>query len=342
MKIKKPIRLYWGENYSEKPLIVKKAIDKSFQETNNRINLYPGNLYEEAQIIVTKPLGLKKENVIFGHGIEGLIHLTTETFLTKGKVGGMFEPSFFVFNNNLKRGKHIKFDCHYSKLVDFTDLKKRINNTNLFFLASPNTATGNYLLNKNQIEEILKIYKGILVVDECYFGIGNMTVIDLINKYNNLIVYRGMTKVMGLGSLRLGFAFSNSKLIEKLNYNFRKIELDPIGAFSLNTLIYAYPYYNKLAINTNKFFAEFFDYIRLQFPKDRFIKNVTTFHFMDLTRYKVKTYEVINYMNSKGYEFSSETLTSNESLHFPEFLELTPPPKEYWNDFAVHLNEILK
>jgi histidinol-phosphate/aromatic aminotransferase/cobyric acid decarboxylase-like protein len=342
MKINKPIRIYWGENYSEKPDVVKKALKKAFEETDNKINLYPGDLYEKAQDIVTKPLGLIRENVIFGHGIEGLIHLTSETFLTKGKVGGMFEPSFFVFGNNLERGKHIKFDCHYSKPVDFSDLKKRIDKTDLFFLASPNTATGNYLLNRSQIEEILQIYKGILVVDECYFGIGNMTVIDLVSKYDNLIVYRGMTKVMGLGSLRLGFAFSNAKVIEKLNYNFRKIELDPINTFSLNVLINTYGYYDLLAKQTNIFFSEFFDFMKSKFPNDQFIRNITTFHFMNVARYEIKTFEVINFMNKNGYEFSAKTLSSNDSLHFPEFLELTPPPKEFWEDFVGCLKKVLK
>lgn len=339
---KPPIRIFWGENYSEKPAVVKKAINTAIKTTVQSINLYPATLYEDTITAFCKLTKAKPNQVMLGHGIEGLIHITTEALLAKNDSCGMFQPSFFVFDNNLNRFRPVKYPCHYAKKINVQDLVKKIRKTKLFFLASPNTATGNYLLDRDQIEFVLKNYSGVLVVDECYFGIGQQTVIDLINRYQNLLIYRGLTKTMGLGSLRLGFAVGNQKLIAKINYHFREIELDPINAFSLAITTATLPHFEMLAKNTRRFFTDFFTFMRHEFPLDKFIQNVTTFHFMDLSRYKIPTYQVINYLNQHGYLFSDSQLKNNSGLNFPEFLELTPPPKKYWPHFAKTLKETLK
>lgn len=338
---RKPIRLYWGENYSDKPPEVVEAIIKASSNTINKINLYPGSIYQDAVNQVADKLQVNPDQIIIGHGIEGLIHLTSQTFLDQNKTGGMFDPSFFVFGNNLQRYKNVKYPCHYAKKVDIKDFIKKIAKTDIFFLASPNTATGNYLLIHDEIEQILQKYQGLFVVDECYFGIGSQTVIDLINKYDNLLLFRGLTKVMGLGSLRLAFAVSNKQVINKLKYNLTDIELDPINSFSLNIFLAAFPYFEKLANNTNQFFSEFYKFIQQKFPNDRFIKTITTFYFMDIRRYKIPAYKVMNFLTYNGYIMSEKLLTDNNSISFPEFIQLTPPPKEFWDDFSQVLNKVL-
>ena len=342
MPIKKPIRLYWGENYAEKPAVVKKAIDRAVSESLNMINLYPGEVYQQVVDLVASQLKVKKDQIIFGQGIEGLIHLTSTTFFTKVKVGGMFQPSFFVFENNLKRGKYVQYPCHYATKVDLNDFLTKISKTDLFFLASPNTATGNYLFTHQQIERILKIYRGILVVDECYLGIGKQTAIDLVDRYDNLLIYRGLTKVMGLGGLRLAFALGQKKIIDRLKYHLTKIELDPINIFSLKVFLATFPYFDLLAENTNRFIDDYISFMRREFPQNKLIRNVTTLHFMDIKRYQTPVYQVINFMNKHGYIFSEKQLRGNREVLYPEFITLTPPPKPHWQDFANTLRQALK
>lgn len=341
MKPNKPIRLFWGENYSEKPLIVQKAIKKALINTTKKINLYPGSIYQDTVKLISKNLKVHEDQVMLGHGIEGLIHTTAMTFLGPNKVGGMFEPSFFVYDNNLNRCKPVRYPCTYNKKIDVKDFINKIKNTDVFYLASPNTATGNYLLTKSDIEFVLKNYKGLFVVDECYFGIGYQTVIDLIPKYDNLLIYRGVTKVMGLASLRLGIAIGDKKIIDKLKYNFTDIELDPLSTWSINIFNETFPYFTTLANNTNEFFDDFYGFMQSKFPKDKFIKTVTTFYFMDIRRYKVSRFKILNYMNDHNYLFSGKNLTKDEKGEFTEFIQLTPPPKKYWNNFTETLKKAL-
>ncbi len=341
MALQKPFRLFWRENYSQKPPQVKLAIKKALKDSSDKINLYPGSLYDDVIELIARTRHVSNDQIILGHGIEGLIHLTSQTFLTPESTGGMFSPSFFVFANNLKRYRSVTYQVALDKKVDVDDLLQKIKDVDVFYLASPNTDTGSYLLSKEEIEHILQTYNGILGVDECYFGMGRQTVIDLIDSYKNLIVYNGVTKVMGMASIRLGYAVANKDIINKLKYNQNDIELDPINTFSLNIFKEVFPHFQELADNTNKFEQEFIEFMGSKFPETTFRKTLVTFHFMDLKPFNKQPYEVINTMTEAGYVMSGKHLTDNSTLNFPQFLEITPPPKEIWEYFAKTLRKCL-
>ena len=57
-----------------------------------------------------------------------------------------------------------------------------------------------------------------MAVDECYYEYLGETIVDLIDKFNNLIVLRSFSKNFGLAGLRFGFAISASENIKKLEY----------------------------------------------------------------------------------------------------------------------------
>lgn len=341
MKWQKPLRLFWRENYSEKPGEVVKEIDLAVQKSLDAINLYPASLYDDVVQQIATFWKVKSDQVILGHGTEGLIHLTCQTFLNKESAGGMIDPSFFVFANNLTRYKNFKYKVEFGEKVDVDDLIEKIKHTKLFWLASPNTATGNYLFSKNDIEKVLKNYNGLFCVDECYFGIGYQTVTDLVDKYKNLAVLNGVTKVMGMPSIRLGYLISNKENIDKLKHNQNDMELDPINTFSLNIFSAAFRHFKSLAKVTNKFEDDFVRFMRNEFPETTITKTLVTFHFMDLKPYKKEAYRIINYMNDQGFEMSSKQLSDNSSLSFPEYLEIVPPPKAYWDEYSKRLRRVL-
>jgi len=78
-------------------------------------------------------------------------------------------------------------------------------------LALPNNPTGTTIANE-QIEEIAKNIKGIFVVDEAYFEFSKKTVISLLDKYDNIIIIRTLSKAFGLAGLRLGYLLTNAEI----------------------------------------------------------------------------------------------------------------------------------
>lgn len=339
----KPIRLFWNECYAPKPVVAEAVIARAVQRALETVSLYPGELYDDVVSIIASDLQVGENQVLLGHGVEGLLHLISQAFLGGNKVGGTCKPSFFAFNNNIERSRSLYYPAHFSRKVDLKDFVRKIKGADVFFLASPNKETGNYLLSKGQIEKVLRSYKGMFIVDECYFGLGQKTVISLLEKYKNLIILRSVSKAEGLASLRVGILIAQAEVISKLKYYQNDIEYDPINTLALQIIKDVYPHFPSIWKYSRKFFSDFYNQLKQHFPKHKIIRTVTTHHFFDVKPSKIETFKVIEKMNESGYLLSPQTPRDNNSrfTFFEDKLMLTPPPIEYWGDYFSALSRAL-
>ena len=85
----------------------------------------------------------------------------------------------------------------------------------LIFLAYPNNPTGN-LFNPENIQKILAVAPGLVVVDEAYAPFADASFIDQLPHQQNLLVMRTLSK-LGLAGLRLGFLAGDKVILEQLN-----------------------------------------------------------------------------------------------------------------------------
>lgn len=100
-------------------------------------------------------------------------------------------------------------------LEDFSfDTEEIINEgkeAEMVVLALPNNPTGT-TISIEEIEEIARSIEGIFVVDEAYFEFSGKTAIPLLDKYDNIIIIRTLSKAFGLAGLRLGYLLTNAEL----------------------------------------------------------------------------------------------------------------------------------
>ena len=82
---------------------------------------------------------------------------------------------------------------------------------------NPNAPTGIYE-NLANVEDIIS-HNGdsIVIVDEAYIDFGGKSALELIDKYDNLVVVRTFSKSRSMAGLRIGYAISNPILIKALN-----------------------------------------------------------------------------------------------------------------------------
>ena len=84
-------------------------------------------------------------------------------------------------------------------------------------IANPNAPTG-IGVGRQLIEDILEHNRdSVVIVDEAYIDFGAESSLPLIEKYDNLIVVRTMSKSRALAGMRIGYCFGNERLIRYLN-----------------------------------------------------------------------------------------------------------------------------
>ena len=90
-------------------------------------------------------------------------------------------------------------------------------NTKVVFICTPNNPTGNNI-SRVEIEQVLKNFDGIVVVDEAYsdFSKSRPFRLDLV-QYPNIIVLNTFSKAWGCAAIRLGMAFASPQIVNLFN-----------------------------------------------------------------------------------------------------------------------------
>lgn len=83
------------------------------------------------------------------------------------------------------------------------------------FLACPNNPTGN-VFAADDVEALIRHSDGLVVIDEAYFAFTDVTFLEHLERYDNLLVLRTLSK-LGLAGLRLGFLVGNRRWLNEFD-----------------------------------------------------------------------------------------------------------------------------
>ncbi len=185
-------------------------------------NRYPDPRQRKLKSVLVKQSNISSEQVFIGNGSDEVIDLLLRIFCEPGtdKIAtfsptyGMYDVSASIHNIGIVK---VPLDENFD-LVN-TDISPLLSDENIkvLFLCSPNNPTGNNL-NTEKMIELIESFNGVVCVDEAYIEFSDQeSMAKWINKYDNLIVTRTMSKAGGLAGIRVGYAFSNARIIEILN-----------------------------------------------------------------------------------------------------------------------------
>ena len=82
---------------------------------------------------------------------------------------------------------------------------------------NPNAPTG-VLETPETVEHIIRANRqAVVIVDEAYIDFGGVSVLPLLEKYDNLLIVRTFSKSRSMAGMRIGFALGSEKLISYLS-----------------------------------------------------------------------------------------------------------------------------
>ena len=203
---------------ANKNLIYLDANESPFE---NGINRYPDNKHKNLKTVISKNKNINVNQVVFGNGTDEILDLIVRVFcnpnedkiITLPPTYGMYDV---IAKTNGVENIEIPLKSDFSIDTDKI-LGLKTSNIKILFLCSPNNPTGNSF-EINVLDNLIKKFNGIVVIDEAYIDFSSQkSLINHIDKYENLIITQTMSKAYGMAGIRLGMGFSNQKIINYLN-----------------------------------------------------------------------------------------------------------------------------
>ena len=182
----------------------------------DRMRLYPDPTAGNLVHTLAEYYGVEDEQVFVGVGSDDVLAMCFLTFFNSDKPI-LFPDITYSFYKVWAELYRIPYECPAVD-ADFRIVKEDYykENGGIIF-PNPNAPTSIYE-NLEFIEDILKHNQDVIViVDEAYIDFAGKSAIELIDKYENLIVVQTFSKARSMAGMRIGYAISNKTLIKYLN-----------------------------------------------------------------------------------------------------------------------------
>jgi len=212
-------------NTNENPYRASEKVYEAIRQAAERgLARYPDPLGKEAQREVAKLFGIDSDSVMCGNGSDDLLTILTRTFVGSGELLRMASPSYILYESLAEiQGafcEKVSFNADWTLPKRFEEnpmdvLQGKENNLRLVFLPNPNSPSGT-VVPKAKILEIAERLPCPLVVDEAYADFAEENCVDLVEKYEKIIVCRTLSKSYALAGLRFGFLVAAPRLIEQM------------------------------------------------------------------------------------------------------------------------------
>lgn len=186
-------------------------------------NRYPDPYQKKLKAKISEFKNIKSEQIFLGNGSDEVIDLLLRIFAEpkKDKIL-VFNPTYGMYqvSASINDLEVLDFPLNKEFQIDFNEDLETIledKNLKLVFICSPNNPSGN-LIKGETIEKILNNFKGIVVVDEAYEDFSTeISWLNKIKNYPNLVVMQTFSKAWGMAGLRVGMAFAQEEIMALMN-----------------------------------------------------------------------------------------------------------------------------
>lgn len=213
---KKYIKLNTNESpFPPSPNVIKAINSKEVSD----LRLYSDPEAKKLKNAIAELYNTKTENIFVSNGSDDILNFA---FMAFSQDGVMFPDITYGFYKVF--AELYSLDTEIIPLNnDFTvNIDAFCDKNKMVVIANPNAPTG-IDISLQSIEKLLKSNpKSIVLIDEAYVDFGGTSCVDLVKKYDNLLVCQTFSKSRSMAGARLGFAIADKEIIkdlEKIKYS---------------------------------------------------------------------------------------------------------------------------
>lgn len=231
-KIQNLLKLNTNENpYPPSPKVVD-AVQAVLAHQADALRLYPDPDATVLKQAIAKQQNVDVSQVFVGNGSdEVLAHIFKAFFIQQEPIlypdiTYSFYPVYSQFFG--VQTKQIPLNEKFE--IDISDYEQENGG---IIITNPNAPTS-IALGLDKIEQLLKANPNrVIVIDEAYVDFGAESAVELISRYENLVVCQTTSKSRSLAGLRVGFAIAQAHLIAALEAVKNSFNSYPIDRFAI-------------------------------------------------------------------------------------------------------------
>jgi histidinol-phosphate aminotransferase len=209
------IKLNTNENpYPPSPKVVE-ALLAEIGSDGASLRAYPSASSQKLREVAGELYGFDPSWVIMANGSDEVLNNLIRACAGQGQDVGYVDPSYSYYSTLAEiQGAVV---CSYGLTDSFIiEAFPEYYHGKVFFLTTPNSPLG-FAFPLPYIEELAQSCGGLLVIDEAYADFADGNALELVKKYDNVVVTRTLSKSYALAGMRLGLAIARPEIIAALD-----------------------------------------------------------------------------------------------------------------------------
>jgi len=234
------IKLNTNENpYPPSPKVIE-AIKNIKPEQLRRYPQPTADTFREAAAEI---FGFEPENIICVNGGDELLNIAVRAFCDENRPVAYPTPTYSLYPVLAQMTNcpavEIPFDEEFN-----LPAKLASSGAALTIVCNPNAPSGTFI-PKEEMMQLTEEIKGVLLIDEAYVDFAEGNSLELVKKFDNVIVLRTMSKGYSLAGLRFGFGIANKELINGLMKLKDSYNVDAVAIAAATAAIRDQDYFKK-------------------------------------------------------------------------------------------------
>ncbi len=176
---------------------------------------YPDPMAGAFRQAASEVLGVPPDWILVGNGSDDLLTMIIRACSEPGRRVVYPMPTYVLYRTltQIQGAEFVEVPYHEDYSLPVEPLIE--DRGAVTFVASPNSPSGT-VAPVEVLDKLASQLSGVLVIDEAYVDFAESDALELVNKYDNVIILRTLSKGYSLAGLRLGFGVANPVLLEGL------------------------------------------------------------------------------------------------------------------------------